>query len=116
MTFPTYSPAQTEPPLDPRQSLPTMYDLPSEDPKEPGLPDTVHLDRPQLLEFTFLPPGWDAEQVFTASDLNLYYDEMLGASNCTTTDSNVEAFAILLCKQKFSSPLPLSPPQSRYTI
>ncbi|MEG4056258.1 MULTISPECIES: Uma2 family endonuclease [unclassified Microcoleus] len=74
MTFPTYPPAQAEPPLDPRQSLPTMYDLPSEDPKELGLPDTFHLDQPQLLEFTFLPPGWDAEQVFTASDLNLYYD------------------------------------------
>ena len=74
MTFPTYPPPQTEPPLDPRQSLPTMYDLPSEDPKEPGVPDTFHIDQPQLLEFTFLPPNWDAEQVFTASDLNLYYD------------------------------------------
>jgi hypothetical protein len=48
MTFPTYPPAQTEPPLDPRQSLPTMYDLPSEDPKEPGLPDTFHLERMKI--------------------------------------------------------------------
>ena len=72
MTFATYPPAKAEPPLDPRQSLPTMYDLPSEDPKEPGLPDTFHLDPPQLLEFTFLPPGWNAEQVFTANEITLY--------------------------------------------
>jgi Uma2 family endonuclease len=82
MAFPTYPPAQAEPPLDPRQSLPTMYDLPSEDPKEPGLPHTFHLDPPQLLEFTFLPPGWDAEQVFTASDLNLYCDATNMACVC----------------------------------
>ena len=49
-----------------------MYDLPSEDPKEPGLPDTFHLDLRQLLEFTFLPAGCDAEQVFTASEIALY--------------------------------------------
>ena len=59
-----------------------MYDLPSEDPKEPGLPDTFHLDPPQLLEFTFLPPGWDAEPVFTASDLNLYCDATNMACVC----------------------------------
>ena len=26
----------------PRQSLPTMYDLPSENPEDPGLPDDFH--------------------------------------------------------------------------
>jgi len=31
--------SQTEPPLSSRETLPTMYDLPSEDPEEPGLPD-----------------------------------------------------------------------------
>ncbi len=72
MIFATYPAPQAEAPLDPRQSLPTMYYLPSEDPKEPGLPDTFHLDRSQLLEFTFLPAGCDAEQVFTASEINLY--------------------------------------------
>jgi hypothetical protein len=71
-----------------------MYDLPSEDPKEPGLPDTFHLDQPQLLEFTFLPPGWDAEQVFTASDLKRnvgYKNEMLPTSNCTTSNPRIRA-------------------------
>jgi len=29
----------TTPPLPPQDSLPTMYDLPSENPEEPGLPD-----------------------------------------------------------------------------
>lgn len=51
-----------------------MYDLPSEDPKEPGLPDEFHLYQPQLLRETFQPPGWNPEMVFTGSDLNLYYD------------------------------------------
>ena len=30
---------QTNPPVSPKETLPTMYDLPSEDPEEPGLPD-----------------------------------------------------------------------------
>ncbi len=34
---------QSDPPLSPRLILPTMYDLPSEDPEEPGLPDEYHL-------------------------------------------------------------------------
>jgi len=51
-----------------------MYDLPSEDPEEPGLPDEYHIWQPQLLSFGCLPPTYPPEQVFTASDLNLYYD------------------------------------------
>jgi len=35
-------------PLPPQQTLPTMYDLPSEDPEEPGLPDEFHLLQPEL--------------------------------------------------------------------
>lgn len=31
------------------QKLPTMYDLPSEDPEESGLPDEFHDIQPQLL-------------------------------------------------------------------
>ena len=65
---------QTSPPLPPRQVLPTMYDLPSEDPEEPGLPDEFHLLQPELLRLTFCPPTYRADMVFTASDLNLYYD------------------------------------------
>jgi Uma2 family endonuclease len=51
-----------------------MYDLPSEDPEEPGLPDEFHDLQPQLLRETFRPPGYPSEQIFSASDLNLYYD------------------------------------------
>jgi Uma2 family endonuclease len=51
-----------------------MYDLKSEDPEEPGLPDEFHDLQPQLLSFTFCPPNYPASQVFTASDMNLYYD------------------------------------------
>jgi Uma2 family endonuclease len=65
---------QTSPPLSPREILPTMYDLPSEDLEEPGLPDEFHLLQPELLRQTFRPPTYGAEEIFTASDLNLYYD------------------------------------------
>ena len=56
------------------QDLPTMYDLPSEDPEEPGLPDDFHYFQPQLLRETFTPPLWPSEKVYVATDLNLYYD------------------------------------------
>lgn len=59
---------------DPTQSLPTMYDLPSEDPNEPGLPDLFHLVQPELLRQTCRSPLWPAERVFIAADLNVYYD------------------------------------------
>ena len=65
---------QTSPPRSPRETLPTMYDLPSEDPEEPGLPDEFHLLQPELLRQTFRPPTYEAGNIFTASDLNLYYD------------------------------------------
>ncbi|MGB3694937.1 MAG: Uma2 family endonuclease [Spirulinaceae cyanobacterium] len=65
---------QSDPPLSPRKTLPTMYDLPSENPEEPGLPDQFHLWQPQLLESTFKPGNHPPERVFTGSDLNLYYD------------------------------------------
>lgn len=65
---------QTDPPLDPKKVLPTMYDLPSEDPEEPGLPDEFHDFQPQLLRDTFRPANYPEDRVFIASDLNLYYD------------------------------------------
>jgi hypothetical protein len=34
------------------ETLPTMYDLNSEDPEEPGLPDEFHAIQPQLLKET----------------------------------------------------------------
>jgi Uma2 family endonuclease len=66
--------AQTEPPLSSRETLPTMYDLPSEDPEEPGLPDEFHILQPQLLLFTFRPPRYYPQEVFSGTDMNLYYD------------------------------------------
>lgn len=65
---------QTDPPRSPRETLPTMYDLPSEDLEESGLPDEFHLWQSELLSLTFCPPNYTQKQVFVASDLNLYYD------------------------------------------
>ena len=56
------------------QPLPTMYDLPSEDPEEPGLPDEFHALQPQLLSATLSLPNQAPESYFTGMDLNLYYD------------------------------------------
>ena len=56
------------------KTLPTMYDLPSENPKELGLPDEFHLLQPEFLRLNFRPPNYACEQIFTGSDLNLYYD------------------------------------------
>jgi len=58
----------------PLKPWPTMYDLPSEDPEEPGLPDIFHHRQPNLLEETFCPPGYQSDEFFVATDLNLYYD------------------------------------------
>ncbi|MBW4473889.1 MAG: Uma2 family endonuclease [Stenomitos rutilans HA7619-LM2] len=65
---------QHDPPRSPRDVLPTMYDLPSEDPEEPGLPDEFHDLQPQLLSRTLSLTGYSRENCFTASDLNLYYN------------------------------------------
>jgi Uma2 family endonuclease len=73
--FPVKYPVpQTDPPLSPRETLPTMYDLKSEDPEEPGLPDEFHDLQAQFLSLTFCPPHYLASRVFSASDMNLYYD------------------------------------------
>ncbi|MGQ4648144.1 Uma2 family endonuclease [Lyngbya aestuarii] len=65
---------QSDPPLSPRQTLPTMYDLLSENPEEPGLSDEFHFLQSSLLLFTFEPANWSSDMVFSACDLNLYYD------------------------------------------
>jgi Uma2 family endonuclease len=64
---------QSVQPLPPKEALPTMYDLPSENPEE-GLPDEFHSHQPQFLRKTFCPPDYPPERVFMASDLYLYYD------------------------------------------
>jgi Uma2 family endonuclease len=61
-------------PRSPAESMPTMYDLPSEDPEEPGLPDEFHDFQPKLLRETCKPPIYPAEEIFIGADLNLYYD------------------------------------------
>jgi len=61
-------------PLPPHETLPTMYDLPSELPGESGLPDEFHRLQADLLSQTCRPANLPPDQVFTACDLNLYYD------------------------------------------
>ncbi|PZO44739.1 MAG: hypothetical protein DCF17_03650 [Shackletoniella antarctica] len=73
---------QSDPPKSPRETLPTMYDLPSEFPEEPGLPDVgaspsrdvFHDLQPQLLSRTLALSDYSRDQYFTGSDLNVYYD------------------------------------------
>jgi Uma2 family endonuclease len=64
---------QTDPPRPPRETLPTMYDLPSEYPEESGLPDEFHYLQPQLLSATLrvTQAGGD---IFSVGDMNIYYD------------------------------------------
>lgn len=70
----SYPVPQRDPPLSPRLTLPTMYDLPSEDPQEPGLPDEYHDLQPQFLSRTFRTPHYSPNNLFTGTDINLYYD------------------------------------------
>jgi len=56
-----------------QKPLPTMYDLPSDDPGEPGLPDEFHDLQPDLLTATCQTPRYAAHERLAASDLNLYY-------------------------------------------
>ena len=56
------------------ETMPTMYDLPSENPEEPGLPDEFHDFQPQLLRETCKSPSYSREEMFIGTDLNLYYD------------------------------------------
>jgi Uma2 family endonuclease len=54
--------------------LPTMFDLPHEDPSEPGLPDEFHDLQPQLLSATLRLNQYSQDEIFSVSDMNLYYD------------------------------------------
>jgi Uma2 family endonuclease len=66
---------QTDPPRPARETLPTMYDLPSEEIGDPGMPDEYHVRQATLLDETFSPPNHSPDEVFSAVDMNLYYDE-----------------------------------------
>jgi Uma2 family endonuclease len=65
---------QTDLPPSARATLPTMYDLPSEEIGESGLPDEFHFKQALLLRDAFKPPNVPDDQVFSAIDLYLYYD------------------------------------------
>ncbi len=65
---------QTNPPRPARETLPTMYDLPSEEIGDPGMPDEYHAHQATLLDETFRPPAVSPDEVFSAMDMNLYYD------------------------------------------
>ncbi len=66
--------AQTDLRRPTHQTLPTMYDLPSEESGEPGMPDEFHPHQAVLLSETFHPTTVPPDQFLTAIDLNLYYD------------------------------------------
>jgi Uma2 family endonuclease len=51
-----------------------MYDLPSENLEDSGLPDFFHISQPRLLDHTCQPPNYPWEQMFAATDFNIYYD------------------------------------------
>ena len=53
---------------------PTMWDLPSDDPLEPGLPDQFHGVQPQILHETLQLSDYPPEEWFVGFDMNLYYD------------------------------------------
>jgi Uma2 family endonuclease len=74
MSIARYPIEQTDPPRSAKETLPTMYDLPSEDTEESGLPDEFHLWQSELCSATFCPSTYSPDRVFVASDLNLYYD------------------------------------------
>lgn len=65
---------QIIPPRPAKETLPTMYDLPSDDPEEPGLPDEYHDLQPELLSRTCCSTHYPPQRIFTGTDINLYYD------------------------------------------
>jgi Uma2 family endonuclease len=65
---------QTDPSRPARETLPTMYDLPSEEIGDAGMPDEYHVHQAILLDQTFCPSVVPPDEVFSAVDMNLYYD------------------------------------------
>ncbi len=53
------------------QRLPNMFELPSDDPEEPGLPDYFHYLQPPLLSQTCHTGG----PCFSCGDMQIYFDE-----------------------------------------
>jgi len=55
------------------ETLPDMYDLPSEHPED-NVPDMYHPWQAQLLSETFEPPDYNYDRRITATELYIYYD------------------------------------------
>ncbi len=53
---------------------PTMYDLPSEYVGDAGMPDEFHPIQSLFLSATFQTPRYDPSEIFTVTDINLYYN------------------------------------------
>ncbi len=60
---------QSQFPRPPSETLPTMYDLPSEDPEDMGLPDEFHDFQPDLLRETCQPIVDASSNFFVGVDL-----------------------------------------------
>lgn len=74
MTFTQPGTARRKSERLPNRNLPTMYDLPSEFPEEPGLPDVFHHAQPELLSLSLTLQNYSNSEFFIGTDLNLYYD------------------------------------------
>lgn len=70
----TYADWLANAPMPPRETLPTMFDLPYEEIGEPASPDEFHALQAMLLSETFQPTTVAPDQFMTAMDLYLYYD------------------------------------------
>jgi|GEM_PF-3939390 Uma2 family endonuclease len=62
---------QTDLPRSPRETLPTMYDLPSEDLDDSGLPDEYHYLQPQLLSATPRLTNPSPDRVFSVGNMQI---------------------------------------------
>ncbi len=62
---------QSNPSSPPKHTLPTMYDLPSEEIGDSGLPDEYHAIQAQILDRTFQPANYSSDRIFSAIDMNL---------------------------------------------
>lgn len=64
-------------PLPPKETMPTMYNLPYEEADSLGLHNLFHAWQAQLLDETFCPLKDEPTEFFTASKLNVYYNPHL---------------------------------------
>jgi Uma2 family endonuclease len=70
----TFTPSAIDAEKQHTNVLPTMYDLPSDYPEEPGLPDEFHGLQPQLLSRTLQLSAYTQDEIFSVLDMSLHYD------------------------------------------